>query len=76
MKVLIIFTTVLLYDSTNNIYYNIAMQHFSHPPTRGLRAFGTIYAGWGLSPTFYREEEFLRQEVGDYKDLEDFLERG
>ncbi len=52
------------------------MQHFSHRPTRGLRAFGTIYAGWGLSPTFYREEEFLRQEVGDFQDLDDFLERG
>ena len=24
----------------------------------------------------YREEEFLRQEVGDFKDLDDFLERG
>eukprot|EP00802_Teleaulax_amphioxeia_P018337 Tamp_18528.p1 GENE.Tamp_18528~~Tamp_18528.p1 ORF type:complete len:426 (+),score=68.94 Tamp_18528:104-1279(+) len=50
--------------------------HFSRRPARGLRAFGTIYAGWGLSPAFYREEEFLREDVGDFKDLADFLQRG
>ena len=51
-------------------------QSFLGPPARGLQAFGTIYAGWGLSPSFYREEEFLRPEVGDFKNLDDFIERG
>ena len=49
---------------------------FTEAPVRGLRAFGTIYAGWGLSPSFYREEEFLQPDVGDFADLDDFLERG
>ena len=26
------------------------------PPTAGLRAFGRVYAGWGLSQAFYWEE--------------------
>ena len=53
-----------------------AAQRFTEAPVRGLKAFGTVYAGWGLSPSFYREEEFLRPDVGDFKDLDDFLERG
>jgi len=50
--------------------------HFSRYPSRGIRAFGTIYAGWGLSPLFYQQEEFLRADIGDFKDLDDFVERG
>ena len=53
-----------------------ASQRFTGTPTRGLTAFGTIYAGWGLSPDFYRAEEFLRRDVGDFTGLEDFLQRG
>ena len=31
---------------------------YTRPPMRGLRAFATIYAGWGFSEPFYRNEEF------------------
>ena len=31
---------------------------YTRPPVRGLRAFATIYAGWGFSEPFYRQEEF------------------
>lgn len=37
----------------------------------GLRAFGRVYAGWGFSQAFYREELF-RTRLG-YADLEDFM---
>jgi homoserine O-acetyltransferase len=44
---------------------------YKEPPTRGLRAFGRVYAGWGLSQTFYRVEGDMKQ-MG-YASLEDFL---
>ncbi len=31
---------------------------YTRPPVRGLRAFATIYAGWGFSEPFYRTESF------------------
>ena len=31
---------------------------YTRPPIRGLRAFATIYAGWGFSEPFYRSEAF------------------
>src|SRR5262245_60392796 len=43
---------------------------FATPPTRGFRAMGRVYAGWGLSQAFYREEEW--RKLG-YSSLEDFL---
>ncbi len=39
-------------------------------PNKGLRAVGRVYAGWGLSQAFYREQLYL--EMG-YSSLEDFL---
>jgi homoserine O-acetyltransferase/O-succinyltransferase len=44
--------------------------YFAAQPLRGLRAMGRIYAGWGLSQDFYREELYLT--LG-YSSLEDFL---
>lgn len=41
------------------------------PPDKGLRAFGRVYAGWGLSQTFYRNEADLK--IMGYASLEDFL---
>ncbi|SPO23372.1 related to homoserine acetyltransferase family protein [Ustilago trichophora] len=32
----------------------------SDPPVDGLKAFGTIYAGWGFSQAFYREDGFSK----------------
>jgi homoserine O-acetyltransferase len=40
------------------------------PPTRGLRAFARIYAGWGFSQAFYWQEQW--RTLG-FTSLEDFL---
>jgi homoserine O-acetyltransferase len=32
--------------------------NYTSPPTRGLKAFGRIYAGWAFSQTFYREQMY------------------
>lgn len=37
----------------------------------GLKAFGRVYAGWGFSQAFYREELF--ETALGFKDLEDFM---
>ncbi|KAI8895636.1 Alpha/Beta hydrolase protein [Globomyces pollinis-pini] len=39
-------------------------------PQQGLRAFGRVYAGWGLSQAFYREKIYLKMGYGS---IEDFL---
>ena len=43
---------------------------FATPPLRGFQAFGRVYAGWGLSQAFYREEVW--RKIG-FSSLEDFL---
>jgi homoserine O-acetyltransferase len=43
---------------------------FATSPTRGFQAMGRVYAGWGLSQAFYREEVWRR--IG-FSSLEDFL---
>ncbi|MFZ2007322.1 MAG: alpha/beta fold hydrolase [Stellaceae bacterium] len=43
---------------------------FAETPVRGFRAFGRVYAGWGLSQAFYRDE--LWRKLG-FSSLEDFL---
>jgi len=43
---------------------------FWEKPVRGLRAFARVYAGWGLSQAFYRQEVW--KTIG-YSSLEDFL---
>ncbi|MFJ5486117.1 alpha/beta fold hydrolase [Hansschlegelia beijingensis] len=43
---------------------------YVHPPTRGLRAFARVYAGWAYSQTFYREGLYRR--IG-YATIEDLL---
>jgi homoserine O-acetyltransferase/O-succinyltransferase len=43
---------------------------FASPPWRGFQAMGRVYAGWGLSQAFYREEEW--RKLG-FSSLEDFL---
>jgi homoserine O-acetyltransferase/O-succinyltransferase len=32
--------------------------YYAHPPVNGLKAFAAIYAGWGTSEPFFREEAF------------------
>jgi homoserine O-acetyltransferase len=46
---------------------------FATQPTRGFQAMGRVYAGWGLSQAFYREEVW--RTVG-FSSLEDFLVGG
>jgi homoserine O-acetyltransferase len=43
---------------------------YTEPPTTGLRAVGRVYAGWGFSQAFYREQRY--RDMG-YHSLEDFL---
>ena len=43
---------------------------FATQPVRGFQAFGRVYAGWGLSQAFYREEVW--RQIG-FASLEDFL---
>lgn len=45
---------------------------YDTPPTVGLRAFARVFAGWGLSQTFYREH---RYRAMGFSTLEDFLTR-
>jgi len=46
---------------------------YERPPTRGLRAMGRVWAGWGVSQAFYREGVY--REAG-YTSLEDYMVRG
>ena len=48
------------------------VDRFVGRPERGLRAYARIYAGWALSPAFYRERVYLTM---GYSSLEDFLVR-
>jgi homoserine O-acetyltransferase len=41
------------------------------PPVRGLRTFASIYAGWGFSEAFYREELYRRFGADS---IEEFIE--
>jgi len=45
---------------------------FTAQPVQGLRAMARVYAGWGLSQAFYREEIYLK--LG-FASLEDFITR-
>ena len=45
---------------------------YDKPPIRGLRLFGRIYAGWGFSEAFYREEVF--KSAFGASSLEEFIE--
>jgi homoserine O-acetyltransferase len=45
---------------------------FTAQPVQGLRAMARVYAGWGLSQAFYREELYLK--LG-FASLEDFITR-
>ena len=44
--------------------------HYADPPSKGVRAMARVYAGWGLSQAWYREE--LYQQLG-HPSIEDFL---
>lgn len=42
---------------------------YDQPPTRGLKAFGRVYAGWAYSQTFYREKLFQKLGFATAEDL-------
>ena len=44
--------------------------HYAQPPATGVRAMARVYAGWGLSQAWYREE--LYKQLG-HPSVEDFL---
>ena len=43
---------------------------YRHPPARGIRAMARVYAGWGPSQAFYREE--IYRQLG-FSSIEDYL---
>lgn len=43
---------------------------YTSPPKKGLRALARVYAGWGYSQPFYKQEKW--RQLG-YNSLEDFL---
>ena len=43
---------------------------YDQPPLKGLRAMGRVYAGWIVSPAFYRQEAYLQAGAAS---VEDFL---
>ena len=43
---------------------------YTHPPVHGLRAFGTVYAGWAYSQEFFRNGAY--RDVG-YEDMRQLL---
>ncbi|MGH9287809.1 MAG: hypothetical protein ACRD0V_05865, partial [Acidimicrobiales bacterium] len=45
---------------------------YDEEPTKGLRAVGRVYAGWGLSQAFYWQQLY-KEPPFDYSTLEDFL---
>lgn len=42
---------------------------YDRPPLAGLRAFATIYAGWGLSEPFYRNSGFADFSARDHEEF-------
>ena len=46
--------------------------YFSGRPTRGLLAFSSIYAGWGVGASYYTERAYL---AAGYSSAEDFVAR-
>lgn len=46
--------------------------HFTAKPEAGLRAMGRVYAGWGMSQEFYRDEAWRK---AGFSSLEDYLIR-
>lgn len=42
---------------------------YDTPPTRGLAAFGRVYAGWAFSQTFYREGLYRKCGFETFEDL-------
>jgi homoserine O-acetyltransferase len=46
--------------------------HFAAKPETGLRAMGRVYAGWGMSQEFYRDEAWRK---AGFTSLEDYLVR-
>lgn len=44
------------------------------PPTKGLRAFSRVYAGWIYSQDFFREQEYLKMGLASLEDTVRFVE--
>lgn len=51
--------------------WDASLCRFTHRPTRGLKAFGSIYAGWGVGERFYVEKAY---EAAGFASADAFLE--
>jgi len=48
---------------------------YAAQPTTGLLAFGTVYAGWVFSQTFYREHTYREMGMSSIEDVIAFMQR-
>lgn len=65
-----VFLAALRRAITSDADYNDGF-YTDKPPIRGVRTFAAIYAGWGFSEPFFREEAF---RLFGAKDVEEFIE--
>jgi homoserine O-acetyltransferase len=47
--------------------------YLDRPPVRGVRAMAALYAGWGFSEPFYREEGFRAFGASDVEEFIDYF---
>lgn len=67
-----IFLSSLEAALTADSSWDVQTQRFRVHPTKGLRAFATIYAGWGVGSSYYEEQSY--KDAG-YTSADDFLAR-
>lgn len=66
-----VFLATLRHALCGDPSWNDAAQAFTSFPHRGMRVFAAVYAGWALSPEFYRDQLYRR---GDVQTMEQFIE--
>jgi homoserine O-acetyltransferase len=47
--------------------------YYAQPPLAGLKAFAAIYAGWGFSEPFYRNEEFRNMNATSSQEFVEYF---
>ena len=47
---------------------------YEEPPTQGLRAFSTVYSGWAMSQTYYREGLYKTAAGQQFDTIQSFLD--
>ena len=71
------FNAVFLYSLRRALMLDPVFEQgfYSRPPIEGIKAFATIYAGWGVSEAFFREKAYAAFGADDHKGfVENFWE--